>query len=95
MIACHFNKTQLLNMDLDVSQNQIQRARDINRSNKATLHEYKRTMPESKKKLRFQKLKRLSRLTLNILKFHLILLKKPKKFLVFKLRDMILKKIIY
>lgn len=59
LIACHFNKTQLLNMDLDVSQNQIQRARDINRSNKATLHEYERTMPESKRKIEISKIEEI------------------------------------
>ena len=51
LIACQFNKTQLLEMDLNVSQNQIQRARVINKEKKATLHEYERTMPESKRKL--------------------------------------------
>ena len=31
LIACQFNKTQLLEMDLNVSQNQIQRARVISK----------------------------------------------------------------
>ena len=51
-------------MDLNVSQNQIQRARVINKEKKATLHEYERTMPESKRKLDLPKIEEIIKICL-------------------------------
>lgn len=51
MIATHLNKTQIKSYGIEASQNQIQRARNIDNLRISTLHEYKRTMPESRRKI--------------------------------------------
>ena len=51
-------------MNLDISQNQIQRAKNINKLNKATLHKYKKTMPESKRKIEISKIKKIIKICL-------------------------------
>ena len=65
LIACDYSLETLKNIGFNISRNQYQRAKKINKNNLATIIPYKRKIPNSKKKLSNETIKKIVILLLN------------------------------